>query len=181
MSPLQILTSFFFFSSSSSFSLNIWFKVPFGTQESKFILFLRIYSFQLDSTLFNNSMRSVRNKKGAVVSQLCSSAVSEWHCSLSTGNKRGEERSGQRAWKWINQLKISLVTDLWSKERYIISLSHFAWWNYALKGAGKEFHHIEHCTCLLDLLLFFFGKFSCGKNRHQTSFDPRSTWASFLF
>lgn len=57
-------------------SLNIWFKVPFGTQERKFILFLKIYSFQLDSTLFNNSMRSVRNIKGAVVSQLCSLVVS---------------------------------------------------------------------------------------------------------
>lgn len=69
MSPLQILTFFFL-------SLNIWFKVPFGTQERKFILFLKIYSFQLDSTLFNNSMRSVRNIKGAVVSQLCSLVVS---------------------------------------------------------------------------------------------------------
>lgn len=43
--------------------LNIWFKVPFGTQERKLILFLKIHSFQLDNILYNNSMRSVRNKK----------------------------------------------------------------------------------------------------------------------
>lgn len=55
MSLLQILTFFLF--------LNIWFKVPFGTQERKLILFLKIHSFQLDNILFNNSMRSVRNKK----------------------------------------------------------------------------------------------------------------------
>lgn len=119
-------------------SLNIWFKVPFGAHERKFILFLTIYPFQLDSTLFNNSMRSVRNKKGAVVSQLCSSAVSEWHYSLNTGNKREKERSGQRAWKWINQLKTSLVTDLWSKERHIISFSFSMVKLYLESSWGKK-------------------------------------------
>lgn len=60
-----------------SLSLNIWSKLTFGTQERKFILFLKIYSFQLDSTLSIIQWDQWEIKKGAVVSQLCSSAVSE--------------------------------------------------------------------------------------------------------
>lgn len=118
--------------------------MPFGTQEGKFILFLKKNSFQLDSALFNNSMRLVSRKKGAVVSQLCSSVMSEWQCSLNTENKREKQRGESLK---MNKLADMFFTDrpMEQREAYYLSFSSsFCLRKLCLESSQKIFHRVEY-------------------------------------
>lgn len=87
MSPLQILFIFF---SPEIYSLRCHLEL----RKEKNILFLKIYSFQLDSVLLNNSMRLVSRKGSRSEStlQLCN----EWDALQSDHRIKGRQNEQEK-------------------------------------------------------------------------------------